>query len=230
VAIDGPAHHVKPAPSSNPEKYFDLSCRVTLRRSTRRLDISKGEHMSPWFPHPLPWYVAGPLIGLIVPVLLLLGNKPFGVSSNFRHVCAAVAPCGIEFFKHDWRRVGLWTLVFLSGIFAGAMLASQLAPPSVVSLSEATVAALNQLGLHDLTGLAPREVFAWDSLFTLKGFISIVIGGFLVGFGTAYAGGCTSGHGITGMADLQPASLLAVCGFFAGGLAGTYLVLPWLLR
>ena len=186
--------------------------------------------MSPWFPHPLPWYVAGPLIGLIVPVLLLLGNRPFGVSSNLRHVCAAVAPCGIEYFKHDWKRVGLWNLVFLCGIFAGAMLASQLAPPSVVSLSERTVAALNQLGLHDLTGLAPREVFAWGSLFTLKGFISIVIGGFLVGFGTAYAGGCTSGHAIAGVADLQPASFLAVCGFFAGGLAGTYLVLPWLLR
>ena len=132
--------------------------------------------MSPWFPHPLPWYVAGPLIGLIVPVLLLLGNRPFGVSSNLRHVCAAVAPCGIEYFKHDWKRVGLWNLVFLCGIFAGAMLASQLAPPSVVSLSERTVAALKQLGLHDLTGLAPREVFAWGSLFTLKGGVRIFRG------------------------------------------------------
>lgn len=75
--------------------------------------------MSPWFPHPLPWYVAGPLIGLIVPVLLLPGNRPFGVSSNLRHVCAAVAPCGIEYFKHDWKRVGFWNLVFLCGIFAG---------------------------------------------------------------------------------------------------------------
>lgn len=58
----------------------------------------------------------------------------------------------------------------------------------------------------------------------------MVIGGFLVGFGTAYAGGCTSGHAIAGLADRQAASLLAVCGFFAGGLTCTYLVLPLVLR
>ena len=182
------------------------------------------------FTHPLPWYVAGPLIGLMVPALLLLGNKPFGVSSNFRHLCAALAPCGIEFFGHDWKRLGSWNLTFLSGIFAGAAIAWNLAPPPVLTLSSHTVTALHQLGLHDLTGLEPREVIAWPSLLTLKGFASMVIGGFLVGFGTAYAGGCTSGHAITGLADFQPASLLAVCGFFAGGLAGTYLVLPLLLR
>ena len=87
--------------------------------------------MSHLFPHPLPWYVAGPLIGLMVPALLLLGNKPFGISSNFRHLCAAVAPCGIEFFRHDWRRLGVWNLTFLSGIFAGAAAAWHLAPPPV---------------------------------------------------------------------------------------------------
>ena len=92
------------------------------------------------------------------------------------------------------------------------------------------MSALHQLGLHDLTGLAPREVFSWASLLTLKGFVSIVVGGFLVGFGTAYAGGCTSGHAIAGLADRQPASLLAVCGFFAGGLAGTYLAAAAALR
>ncbi len=190
------------------------------------------DHMSNLFTHPLPWYIAGPLIGLMVPALLLLGNKPFGISSNFRHLCAALAPspCRIEFFSHDWKRLGSWNLTFLSGIFAGAAIASHFAPPLIVTVSSHTVTALRQLGLHDLTGLAPREVFAWASLLTLKGFASMVIGGFLVGFGTAYAGGCTSGHAIAGLADLQPASLLAVCGFFAGGLAGTYLVLPMLLR
>jgi uncharacterized membrane protein YedE/YeeE len=186
--------------------------------------------MSHLFPHPLPWYVAGPLIGLVVPALLMLGNKPFGVSSTFRDLCAAVAPCGIEYFGHDWKRLGGWNLAFLSGIFAGAMIASRLAPPLAVTVSPGTTAALHQLGLHDLSGLAPREVFAWTSLFTLKGFVAMVIGGFLVGFGTAYAGGCTSGHAIAGLADLQPASLLAVCGFFAGGLAATYMILPLVLR
>ena len=186
--------------------------------------------MSHLFTQPLPWYVAGPLIGLVVPTLLLLGNKAFGISSNLRHLCAALAPCGIGFFNHDWKRLGLWNLVFLSGIFFGALTVSRLAPPVAVTLSPNTVSALHQLGLHDLTGFAPRELFAWSSLLTLKGFVSMVIGGFLVGFGTAYAGGCTSGHAIAGLADRQLASLLAVCGFFAGGLAGTHLVLPTLLR
>jgi uncharacterized membrane protein YedE/YeeE len=170
--------------------------------------------MAPLLPHPLPWYIAGPLIGLMVPALLLLGNKP----------------CGIEFFSHDWKSSGMWNLAFLIGIFVGAAAAWQIAPPSTVTLSPHTVEALGQLGVHDLTGLAPHEVFAWTSLWTLKGFVSIVIGGFLVGFGTAYAGGCTSGHAIAGLADRQLASLVAVCGFFAGGLAGTYILLPIILR
>ena len=186
--------------------------------------------MSNMVPHPLPWYVAGPLIGFMVPALLLLGNKPFGISSNLRHLCAAVAPARIEFFGHDWKRLGGWNLAFLAGIFAGAAIAWYVAPPTVVALSSQTASALRQLGLHDLTGLAPREVFAWSALFTLKGFLSVVVGGFLVGFGTAYAGGCTSGHAISGLADLQPASLLAVFGFFAGGLTGTFVVLPLFLR
>ena len=179
--------------------------------------------------HPLPWYIAGPLIGLVVPALLLVGNKPFGISSNFRDVCAAVAPGRIEFFKHDWKRAGGWNLAFLAGIFVGAVAAWQLAPPLTVAISSGTVAALHQLGLNDLTGMAPREVFAWSSIFTVKGFASMVVGGFLVGFGTAYAGGCTSGHAIAGLADFQLASLIAVCGFFAGGLIATYFVLPTIL-
>ena len=179
-------------------------------------------------PHPLPWYVAGPLIGLIVPLLLLIGNKAFGVSSNFRHVCAAVAPCRIEFFSHDWKRLGLWNLIFLAGIFVGAALAAWLAPPEVVHLSPRAIADLQAIGIRDFTGIAPREIFTWPALATLRGFMAIVVGGFLVGFGTAYAGGCTSGHAIAGLADRQLASLVAVCGFFAGGLAATYLLLPWL--
>jgi uncharacterized protein len=180
-------------------------------------------------PHPLPWYVAGPLIGLMVPALLLAGNKAFGISSNFRHMCAAVAPCGIDYLRHDWKRLGLWNLTFLSGLFAGAALAWQIAPVQELTLSSETIDALRALGVHDLTGLVPRDVFAWSTLATVKGFVAIVVGGFLVGFGTAYAGGCTSGHAIAGLADLQPASLLAVVGFFAGGLAGTYFVLPLIL-
>ncbi len=166
----------------------------------------------------------------MVPALLLLGNKPFGISTNFRHLCAAVAPCGLDFLDHDWKRVGAWNLMFLVGVFMGAAVAARIAPVPMVALSTHTVDALGRLAIHDFTGLAPREIFTWASLFTLRGLTCIVGGGFLVGFGTAYAGGCTSGHAIAGLADRQLASLIAVCGFFAGGLAATYWILPVILR
>jgi len=180
-------------------------------------------------PHPLPWYVAGPLIGLVVPALLLLGNRTFGISSSFRHVCAAVAPRRIEFFQHDWRRVGAWNLVFLAGLFLGATVTWWLAPAPTVAIAPATAAALAALGVGPAAGLAPPELFSWGSLTTARGLIAMVGGGFLVGFGTAYAGGCTSGHAISGLADFQLASLVAVGAFFAGGLVGTHLLLPVVL-
>ena len=166
----------------------------------------------------------------MVPALLLIGNKAFGVSSNLRHLCAALGPSRLSYFGHDWKALGSWNLAFALGIFVGAMSASLVAPVLSVSLAPATVDALQKLGLHDLTGLAPGELFSWSALLTFKGVALIVVGGFLVGFGTAYAGGCTSGHAIAGLASLQFPSLLAVCGFFAGGLAATHLLLPWLLR
>ena len=114
----------------------------------------------------------------------------------------------------------------LAGVFTGALLAAWLAPPGPINISAGAVAELQAIGIHDFTGLAPREISSWSALLTLPGFVCIVVGGLLVGFGTAYAGGCTSGHAIAGLADLQGASLLAVCGFFAGGLIGTYFLLP----
>lgn len=144
-------------------------------------------------------------------------------------MCAVVAPGGIEYLRHDWKRLGSWNLAFLVGAFTGALIASQLAPTLVLNLSDDTVAAMHELGLQDFSGLAPRELFSWSSLLTFKGLVLIVGGGFLVGFGTSYAGGCTSGHAITGIADLQWASLVATIGFFGGGLLGTFVLLPWLL-
>lgn len=157
---------------------------------------------------PWPWYIAGPIIGLFVPALLLLGNRQFGVSSNLRHLCAAIAPGGAAYFRYDWRRTGLWNLAFLLGIMVGGFLVAGLLGP---------------------LSLVPLDVFNWSSLLTARGFILMVIGGFLVGFGTAYAGGCTSGHGVMGLATFQPASLVAVLGFFAGGVFCTYVILPMLL-
>lgn len=179
---------------------------------------------------PWPWYVAGPLIGLVVPVLLLAGSKMFGVSSNLRHVCAACIPGNIEFFKYDWRKSGLWNLIFIAGAVAGGFIGGWLLQnPEPINLSQQTIAELQALGISDFDGMMPSDLFSWENLATLQGIIILGVGGFLVGFGARYAGGCTSGHAISGLADLQIASLLAVVGFFIGGLIITHLVYPILL-
>ncbi len=179
---------------------------------------------------PWPWYIAGPLIGLVVPTLLLLGNKQFGISENLRHTCAIIAPGSVEYFRYDWRRVGGWNLAFIVGVLVGGFIAGHwLGSDSPIMLADATKADLGALGIRDWSGMVPRELFNWESLLTLRGFVMLIGGGALVGFGTAYAGGCTSGHAISGLADLQLPSLIAVLGFFAGGLIATWLVLPLLL-
>ena len=177
---------------------------------------------------PWPWYVAGPLIGLTVPLLLWAGGE-FGVSENLRHICAAVLPTRNEFFRYDWKATGLWNLTFALGIvLGGAVAGTVLASPDPIVISAATTADLEAMGLTTFEGLAPAQVFSWEGLATLPGFVMIVIGGLLVGFGARYAGGCTSGHAISGLANLQLPSLLAVLGFFAGGLLATWVLLPLL--
>jgi uncharacterized protein len=179
---------------------------------------------------PWPWYVAGPLIGLMVPLLLWVGNRSFGISSNFRHACAACLPGSSEYLRYDWRQVGGWQLAFAAGVMlGGAVSAWLLVGPESVAISAATRADLAALGLRDLSGLVPADLFSWESLLSWRGLVVIVGGGFLVGFGTAYAAGCTSGHGVTGLASFQLPSLIAVFGFFAGGLVGTWVLLPLLL-
>jgi uncharacterized membrane protein YedE/YeeE len=176
---------------------------------------------------PWPWYIAGPAIGLFVPVLLLVGNKLFGVSSNLRHLCAATIPTKNEFFRYDWRSAGGWNLAFAAGILVGGAIAGHLlAAPGPIHLSPAAHQSIAALGIHDFSGLVPRELFNWHALLSWRGVVMMIGGGFLIGFGTAYAGGCTSGHAISGLADFQLSSLVAVVGFFAGGLIVTWLVLP----
>lgn len=178
---------------------------------------------------PWPWYVAGPLIGLTVPALLILGNKLFGISSSMKHVCAICLPANISLFKYDWKKE-IWNLVFVSGILLGALIAvTLLNNPNDMIVSEALRQDLATHGISDLSGLMPTELFSWNSLFTLKGFIFIVVGGFFVGFGTRYAGGCTSGHSIMGLSSLQWPSLVATCCFMIGGFLSTYFIVPFLL-
>jgi uncharacterized membrane protein YedE/YeeE len=192
--------------------------------------VGEIEGMPELLQRPWPWYVAGPLIGLFAPLLLWLGNRLFGVSSNLRHLCAAIRPRGLPYLSYDWRGEGGWNLAFVVGILLGGAIAGLvLRNPEPVAIAAATRSALAALGIHDFTGLVPRELFAWSSLGTLRGWLLIAGGGFLVGFGTAYAGGCTSGHGISGVANLETPSFVALAGFFAGGLLGTFVLLPLVL-
>ncbi len=179
---------------------------------------------------PWPWYVAGPLIGLVVPGLLLLENKQFGLSANLRHICAAVIPGKIKFFRYDWKKE-LWNLVFILGIFIGGFTGSYiLKNPNPIGLSERTLTDLRKLGIEDFSEMVPREIFSWSNFLTTQGFIVLVIGGFLIGFGSRYAGGCTSGHAISGLSNFQLPSLIAVIGFFLGGLIMTHFLLPFILK
>jgi uncharacterized membrane protein YedE/YeeE len=186
--------------------------------------------MIDFFRQSWPWYVAGPLLGFVVPTLYVAANKEFGMSSSLRHICAIVVPGKSEFLKYDWRRTGLWNLVLALGLVLGGVLASTVLanPDPVVAISDGARAQLAALGITDFQGMMPREVFNFGELLTLRGLVMIVGGGFLVGFGSRYAGGCTSGHGISGLSNLQLPSLIAVLGFFAGGFVSTYLVLPLL--
>jgi uncharacterized membrane protein YedE/YeeE len=186
--------------------------------------------MLEWIKQPWPWYVAGPLIGLTVPALLLLGNKSFGISSSLRHVCAACMPANIPFFKYDWKKE-VWNLFFVAGILLGGIIAAQLlANPNPVEVHPKLAAEMAGYGITNYTGLVPADIFSWPQLLTARGLTMMVGGGFLVGFGTRYAGGCTSGHAIMGLSNLQWPSLVATCCFMAGGFIMANLILPFILH
>lgn len=178
---------------------------------------------------PWPWYIAGPLIGLTVPALFILGNKTFGLSSSLRHICAACIPANIPFFQYNWKKES-WNLLFVAGIFAGAVLTSIFIPNDTpLQVHPALAADLAVAGIDDYNNLVPEQLFNWQSLLSLRGFIFMVVGGFLVGFGTRWAGGCTSGHAITGLSTLQWPSLVATVCFMAGGLLCANYIIPFLL-
>lgn len=180
--------------------------------------------------HPWPWYVSGPLIGLMVPVLLLLGNKSFGISSSLRHICAACLPAGIPFFTYNWKKEA-WNLFLVAGVLTGGYIAAAfLASPEPVQVNEKLLHELQQYGVTNHEGLMPVDIFNWTTLFSLKGLLLMVAGGFLVGFGTRYAGGCTSGHAIMGLSNLQWPSLVATVCFMIGGFIMANLILPYILQ
>ncbi|MES2455355.1 MAG: YeeE/YedE thiosulfate transporter family protein [Bacteroidota bacterium] len=177
---------------------------------------------------PWPWYVSGLVISGIMLVLILFG-KSFGFSSNLRTLCSMMgAGRRVAFFDFEWK-AQRWNLLFLLGAIIGGFISSHwLDSGQPLLLSESTITDLKGLGIAFDGKMVPLQLFNWQFLFTLKGLFVFLGGGFLVGFGTRYAGGCTSGHAISGLSNLQLPSLIAVIGFFIGGLVMTHLIFPLL--
>lgn len=176
--------------------------------------------------NPWAWYVSGPIIAVIMFLLLWAGGR-FGVSSTLETFCT-IGGAGkkIALFDVDWK-TQQWNIVFVIGAILGGYIASNVLITDVsLDLSSTTIKDLKELGISFNGGLAPQELFSWESLRTLKGFSVLVLGGVLVGFGSRWAGGCTSGHAISGLSNLQLPSLIAVIGFFIGGLIMTFFIYP----
>ncbi len=183
---------------------------------------------------PWHWSISGAMIVVVMFLLIYLGEK-FGVSSSFRAICSAGGAKKWSYFNYDWKSHD-WLLVFVLGsIIGGAIASTLLASPQPVQISDATIqdlAALNIAAPQTLSegaGFVPQEIFNFQFLTSLPGILMLVLGGFLIGFGTRYAGGCTSGHAISGLSNLQLPSLVAVIGFFIGGLLMTHLLMPLIL-
>lgn len=177
---------------------------------------------------PWPWYVSGPLIALIMFLLIMVGKR-FGMSSNLRTICTI---CGAgkssNFFKFDWK-AQRWNLVVVLGAIIGGFIGANLLSGGshAVAIDPEVISNLNNLGFESAgKAYLPDEIYGFDALLNIKSIFILAIGGFLVGFGARYAGGCTSGHAISGLSNLQLPSLIAVCGFFIGGLLMVHFLFP----
>ncbi|MDA8970765.1 YeeE/YedE family protein [Flavobacteriaceae bacterium] len=184
-----------------------------------------------WIYDPWPWYIAGPMVALIM-FLLIMVDKTFGMSSNLRTLCTM---CGAgkktDFFKFDWK-AQKWNLIVATGTVIGGYIgANFLTSELAVAIDAKTISKLNTLGIASAgNAYLPKELFvitnSTGAFLNVKQVILLGIGGLLVGFGARYAGGCTSGHAISGLSNLQLPSLMAVIGFFIGGLLMVHLIFP----
>lgn len=178
---------------------------------------------------PWAWYIGGPLITLSLFLYFYFG-KNFGASTNFETLCTMAGAGKVsDYFKKDWKDRD-FALLFVVGLIIGGFISSNfLIPEQTIDLNPKTVQELTDLGFSNIgSQYFPDEIFSDDVVFSLKGFLILIISGILIGFGTRYAGGCTSGHAITGLSSLQLPSLLAVIGFFIGGIIATWFIIPLL--
>jgi len=180
-----------------------------------------------WITQPWPWYVAGPLIGMIMIISVLVGKK-LGMSSNLKTICSI---CGAgkvaSFFNYNWRSEK-WNLIVILGVILGGFIGSHfLSTHTTVDVNKEVISNLEIYGLTNAgKTYLPVELFGTEALSNPKTLLLLILGGFLVGFGARYAGGCTSGHAISGLPNLQLPSLIAVSGFFIGGLLMVHFIFP----
>ncbi|AUC21260.1 YeeE/YedE family protein [Polaribacter sejongensis] len=176
---------------------------------------------------PWAWYVGGPLIAISLLLYFYFG-KNFGASTNFETLCTIAGADKVsDYFKKDWKDRD-FALMFVVGLIIGGFISANfLTPNQAIDLNPKTVQELTDLGFSNVGNqYFPDEIFSEDVVFSLKGFLILIISGVLIGFGTRYAGGCTSGHAITGLSNLELPSLLAVIGFFIGGIIATWFIIP----
>ena len=177
---------------------------------------------------PWAWYIAGPIIGCLLPLMLFIDNKPFGISKSFEHFCAMTQPkhITVSYFQYNWKKHD-WAIIFVLGITLGGFIAGQwLTAPDAIQLSNAADSMFKQWGISRGMEMYPKELFS----VSIVNLIILFVGGVLTGFGTRYASGCTSGHAITGLATLQIKSLYSVIGIFGGALLAAHLITPLLFE
>lgn len=163
---------------------------------------------------------------------LIYFGKNFGMSSNLRSLCS-MSGLGkrVRFFDFDWKSQR-WNLVVVAGAMLGGFVAVHfMSDPSNVSINPKTIEQLAKLGIDAPEGkLLPETLFGNQTFQSPMNILILLVGGLLIGFGSRYAGGCTSGHAISGLSNLQIPSLKAVIGFFVGGLIMTYFIFPLIFK
>lgn len=170
-------------------------------------------------------------MGLMVPILLLAGNKEFGISSTFRHLCA-ILPSKAAYLQYDWKKQGGWQLALALGVVMGGWVAAHwLAGGRLPGIGVEAREMFTSWGVAlDAASYQPLFLADWREAWSARGLLSLGLGGGLVGFGTRWANGCTSGHAIMGLSLLNPGSLVATLGFFAGGTLASWSLVPLVVR
>jgi uncharacterized membrane protein YedE/YeeE len=168
---------------------------------------------------PLAWYIAGPLIGLIVPLLLLLKEKQFGISSSYRFLISGFTKKN-DYFNYN-REQDAWQFYFAIGLVLTGLFYNW----NGYDLNALKTTKTNVVGF---SGGDVMHYVSTSGFYDLSNWAIFLFGGVLIGFGSRYSNGCTAGHCIMGMSQFSLTSFIATIGFFIGGLIATYFIIPYL--